>query len=321
MMKWLMMLMFGWLQLFANSSTYPASLYDGLMIHHAKEAVQSAQNMQESLRANTDAKKSFVALALSWKRVQALYIAGELDEGLVDLPYEIDIYHHAKENIYEQLDRIILSEGSVQKAMFKHSHKTINALEYLVYKPHIHEEKEREMALIAAESITKKLQSVLEVYEKSRDSLISNEKKFNALLINQLSASSYELKEWRVGEASGFSKKYKDAPDAKRAEFALSGLGVASVIAILETHKRVMDDALLVDFGDKSIEYGAKNDVVLIRSAIQGVLKSAKGMEDYSLHVNAKKLYGDLGKLHNGYYVSLISSLRMTSKILDADGD
>lgn len=319
-MKWIFLVVCLMLNAWSNEDNYPVDIYDKVILYDAKNALLSAQNLEEALHSNGKIKESFEQLALNWKRVQTLYIAGELDEGAVDLPYEIDIYHNAKESIYEQLDRIIASHDTPQRAMFKNSHKTINALEYLLYKKSVNEEKEREMALIALQKVTQNLEKIVTIYDNARTTLVQNEKKFNALLINQLSASSYELKEWRVGEATGLSKKYKDNPDNKRAEFALSELSVPAILAILETHAKVMD-APYVDFGDKAIEYGATHDITLIRASIDSALKNAKGLNHSLLHVNAKKLYADLGKLHNGYYVSLISSLRMTSKILDADGD
>lgn len=319
-MKWIFLVACLMLNGWSHEDTYPVDMYDKVIVNDAKNALLSAHNLEEALQSKEKIKESFELLALSWKRVQTLYIAGEIDEGAVDLPYEIDIYHNAKESIYEQLDRIIASHDTPQRAMFKNSHKTINALEYLLYKKSVNEEKEKEMALIALRKVTQNLEKIVTIYNNARTTLVQNEKKFNALLINQLSASSYELKEWRVGEAAGLSKKYKDNPDSKRGEFALSGLGVSAILAILDTHAKVMD-APYVDFGDKAIEYGAANDITLIRTAIHSALKNAKGLNHSLLHINAKKLYADLGKLHNGYYVSLISSLRMTSKILDADGD
>ena len=321
MMKWLLALMVSWGALLAGEMSYPASLYDEVIVKNAKVAHENAQKMEEALKNNQGVKESFEALALSWKKVQALNIAGELDEGAVDLPYEIDIYHNAKESVTEQLDRIIASESSAQTGMFKNSVKTITALEYLLYKKSVKADKEREMALIAATSITKKLATFVAIYEKARPEIANNEARFNAMLLNQLGVSSYELKEWRVGEATGLSKKYKDNPDIKKAEFHLSGLSVKAIGAILEAHVQVMENKAVPNFGDKAIEYGASNDVALIRSSIKSAQSAIKEMNNALMNGANKKLYGSLGKLHNGYYVSLISTLRMTSKLLDADGD
>lgn len=311
---------FGVLQLF-GATHYPHEIYENVIVKDAKDALQNAHLMVNALEKKEKTKEQFQLLALSWKKVQTLYIAGELDGSVVDLPYEIDIYHNAKENIYTQLDRIITSKEAPQKVLFKNSHKTLNALEYLIYKNNVISQREIDLALVVAKQIAKNLQKIITVYEKEKVSILADEKKFNALLINQLSASSYELKEWRAGEATGLSKKYKNNPDKKRGELYLSGLSLHSIIAILQTHEQVMDSPKYLDFGDLSIEYGAKNDVLLIRKAIQEGLKTAQMMGGNLLDSKGKLLYGNLGKLHNGYYVSLVSSLRMTSKILDADGD
>jgi len=318
------MKIFGFLLLFVatlfGGTNYPATLYDKVIVTDAKNTYECSLELLETLQTGVNSKVAFEKLALNFKKVQALYIAGELDESGADLLYEIDIYHNAKENIYEQLDRIITSKEEPKKAMFKNSHKTLNALEYLIFKKPVATEKELEMARFSAKAVSLKLQKILQIYQTKREQIIKDEAKFNALLLNQLGASSYELKEWRAGEATGFSKKYKNKPDIKRAEFFMSGLSVKAIIAILETHKKVIDDSGL-DFGDKSIEYGAKNEVELLRTSLSSALKKATAMNNNLLANNGKSLYNDLGKLHNGYYVSLISALRMTSKILDADGD
>jgi len=319
-MRLIFLITFGIVHLW-GIATYPTELYDNVVLKDAKNSVESGHNMVVALEKKEKIKESFQRLALDWKKVQTLYIAGELDGNGVDLPYEIDIYHNAKENIYTQLDRIIASKDAPKIALFKNSHKTINALEYLIYKAKSMNPREIELALFIAKHLTKNLQKIVTIYQKERTSIIQDEKRFNALLLNQLSASSYELKEWRLGEATGLSKKYKNKPDRRRAEFFMSGLSLEAIVSILKTHLEVMDSPKIVDFGDMSIKYGAKSDIELIRKILKDALVNEKRLDGNILDSKAKMLYGNLGKLHNGYYVSLISSLRMTSKILDADGD
>jgi hypothetical protein len=320
-MKKLLMILGLTLALVAAEKPFPQGIYDDVIVQDAKAARAAAAGMVRVLEKNEDPKKPFENLALGWKKVQALYIAGELDESYADTPYEIDIYHNAKEDVTAQLDRIVAMKGDAEKAMFKNSFKTINALEYLLTKKQVNPERERSMALVAARSIEKNLGVIVGVYEKERKGLLADENRFNALLMNQLIASSYELKEWRVGEPTGLAKKYRGVRDIRRADLWRSALALKGIEAILQTHRRVMDASGYVDFGDYSASAGARDEVMIVRKSLSSALKHSAQMKGDLLSSPAKGLYTDLGRLHNGYYISLIGALKMTSKILDADGD
>lgn len=320
-MKKLFLIVLVTLSLAAAEKPFPKGIYEEVILADAQSARESAKAMVASLEKGSVDKRVFEKLALDWKRVQALYIAGELDEAYADTPREIDIYHNAKEDVTVQLDRIALGNEDVAKAMFKNSFKTINALEYLITKKTLNAERERSMALIAARSIETKLSVIVSVYEKEGKKLLADENRFNALVMNQLIASSYELKEWRLGEPSGLAKKYKGSRDSRRADLYRSALSLQALQTIVETHKRVMDASGYVDYGDYAIKAGADSEVLIVRKALNSALKNIHVMNGDLFAPASKALYSDLGRLHNGYYISLIGALKMTSKILDADGD
>lgn len=320
-MKRIVLILVTALSLMAADKPFPQGVYDEVILADAKNAHESAKAMVNTLEKGSMDKKAFERLAMDWKRVQALYIAGELDEAYADTPREIDIYHNAKEDITAQLDRIVVSKEEVGKEMFKNSFKTINALEYLLNKKGVNVQRERAMALIAARNLEEKFSTIVQVYEKEGKKLLNDESRFNALVMNQLIASSYELKEWRVGEPSGLAKKYKGSRDIRRADLYRSGLSLKALQVIVETHKRVMDASGYVDFGDYAIKAGADSEVVIVRRALASALKNIQMMNTDLFSPASKGLYSDLGRLHNGYYISLIGALKMTSKILDADGD
>ena len=320
-MKKLFLMLMLTLSLIAADKPFPQGLYDEVILADALNARESAKTMVDVLEKGSMDRKAFERLALDWKKVQALYIAGELDESLADTPYEIDTYHNAKEDITEQLNRIVDSKEDVSKAMFKNSHKTLTALEYLLTKKTVNAERERAMALIAARTIEMKLSAIVSVYQKEEKKLLSDENRFNALVMNQLIASSYELKEWRVGEPTGLAKKYKGTRDIRKADLYRSALSLKALQTIVETHKRVMDASGYVDYGDYAIKAGADMEVLIVRKSLASALKNIHAMNGDLLAPASKALYTDLGRLHNGYYISLIGALKMTSKILDADGD
>lgn len=320
-MKKIVLFLFAVISLCAADKSFPKGIYEEVILADARHAVSSAQTVVKSLETGKMDRKAFEELALDWKKVQALYIAGELDESFADTPYEIDIYHNAKEDVTAQLDHIIRSNEPLERAMFKNSYKTLTALEYLMFKKPKNPAREQAMALISARTIQTKLSSIASVYEKEEKVLMADESRFNALMMNQLIASSYELKEWRVGEPTGWAKKYKSQRDIRRADLYRSDLALKGIQTILQTHKRVMDAVGYVDFGDYAIRSGAKSEVVLVRKALSSAIKDTALLNGELLSPASKTLYTDLGRLHNGYYISLIGALKMTSKILDADGD
>ena len=62
---------------------------------------------------------------MSWKKVQTLYLAADLDQDYIDTPRYIDIFHNGKENIYPQLDRVLRSSENLDMTLFKNSTKSI----------------------------------------------------------------------------------------------------------------------------------------------------------------------------------------------------
>lgn len=302
-------------------SSYPKDIYENVILYDAKNTVISADELKIAIQNGKDIEKSFEKLAMNWKRVQTLFIASGIDESLIDLPFEIDSYHYGKEDITVALDRIAQGTNDVKTAMFKNSYKSINALEYILFRKKTNPQREYAMASVALESLSQKFKEIQTVYEANKNTITKDESKFNALLLNKLIDSSYEIKEWRLGDTVGLSKKYQDKPDVRRGEFYYSNLSLKSIWTIMDSYAKVIDNPKYTDFGDVSIAYGAKDEVALIRDALNDSLQIEKSMNGDIMNPKSKELYHSLNRLHNGFYVSLISALRMTSKILDADGD
>ena len=265
---------------------------------------------------------SFKEFIESWKKVEASYIAGELDESVIDSPRFIDIFHNAKEDIKEQLKRILNSKEDLNIELFKNSYKSVNALEYMIFNDKKLTNRELKAIDIAIKHIKINLLDIKDVYFAKNEKFLKDEQFANALIMNSLTDSSYKLKEWRVGDALGVTKKYKDSPDNRRSEYYLSGLSVEAIIAILETHSSLIDKQNFKNFGDMAESSGAKNEIVKAREYLNESIKYAKSIKENNLESKeALKLYKSLEKLHNSYYISLILALKVTSKILDADGD
>ena len=127
-MKKVLMFMFLSLSvLFANETVFN-SILKNVSIPNVNNAIKSAENLQSNIN-----KENFTKLVESWKKVEALYFAGDIDENYIDTPRYIDVYHNLKEDLSKQMQSVINSKDEANIALFKNSFKTINALEYVLF--------------------------------------------------------------------------------------------------------------------------------------------------------------------------------------------
>lgn len=308
---------------YANEKNHLESIYNNIIIKNTKEAIKDSDDLLNALDSKKDIKESFKDLVKSWKSVETLYLAGDLNEDYLDTPRYIDVFHNLKENLSTQVKRALDSKDDIEIELFKNSFKTINALEYVLFNDKNITDREIKASKIIVNNIKNHLNDILEVYTNSKNKLLKDEKWSNATIMNQLIDSSYKLKEWRVGDAAGLSRKYKkDGSDNRRSEYFLSGLSIDAIKAILETHKNIIGKQSFSNFGDMAINSGAKDEVAKIRKDLDKTIALAEKIKNNDFTTKeGKALYKSLRKLHNGYYLSLISALKVTSKILDADGD
>jgi len=314
-MKKVLILMFFSISLvFAQESVFH-SILKNVSIPNVNEAVNSAENLQKNLE-----KENFTKLVKSWKKVEALYFAGDIDENYIDIPRYIDVYHNLKEDLPKQMQKVINSKDEASIALFKNSFRTINALEYVLFNDNKITPREELLAKEILNTVISNLEEIKEVYENYLKIKPKDEKWENAVIINTLIASTYRLKEWRIGEASGNASKYKDDVNNERAEYFLSKNSFSAIKAILEAHNQVMAAQKYLDFGKMAASTGAKDEVALVQNSIKKSFEELDKLKNDDF-TNAKVLYDSAKDLHNAYYLSLIEQLSVTAKILDADGD
>jgi len=293
------------------------SLYENVLLKNIVEANQNLHKLEKTLN-----KDDFTNMMMSWKKVQTLYLAADLDEDYIDTPRYIDTFHEGKENLYRQLDRILLSNDALEIELFKNSTKSINALEYLMFKSGEQTHRQKEMVVYILKHIAQHLQSIENFYKTSQKLFSQESQKMNAFVMNALIESSYKLKEWRVGDPAGLSRKYRNKPDARRSEYPVSKLSYSAIEAILLTHQAVIGKQEFVNFSNVVRSAGADKELKNVREHIKNALKSLYKAPAYDFESQEiKELYKELTALHNAYYISLIGVLKITSKILDADGD
>ena len=306
--------------LFANS--YLESIYDNVVLKNSQDALKSIKKLQNDIKkAELDELKTdFKEVVRSWKSVQAFYILGDLNEDFLDTPRYIDTFHHGNEDIKVQLDRIIESDEELSIALYKNSHKTINALEYILFTKDIKDQRIKDILKIITSKMEQNLEDIYEGYKSARGDFIKDEQSANAIILNSLIENSYKLKEWRIGDAAGLSRKYKNAPDNDRAEYSISKNSATAIKAILDTHLKVIGEQKYKNFGSLVRSYGIKDE---LNDGVRYLNESIKNLkfiknDDFK---DAKKLYRSVKKLHATYYITLIGKLKVTAKVLDADGD
>jgi len=300
--------------MFAEQNTL-ISVLNNVSIPDVNKTINNAKVLQKDIN-----KENFTKLLESWKRVEALYFAGDINEDYIDTPRYIDVFHNLKENLNVQMQRAIDSKDAPRVALFKNSFRTINALEYVLFNDDVVSAREKLLAVEILNSMISNLEDIKEIYAGYIKSPDQSEKWENAMIINTLIASSYRLKEWRIGDASGYSSKYKNDAKNKRAEYFLSKNSFNAIKAILEAHNEVIGNQKYYNFASMANEAGATSQTKEAQNAIAKTLEELSKLknDDFS---NAKELFTSAKAIHNAYYLSLIEELSVTAKILDADGD
>ena len=313
------------LMIYLQAQNVGESIYENIIFKDVKTVNQNLHQLKVLVNDNAsdkEIKDGFLQMMMSLKRVETLYLAADLDEDYIDIPRYIDTFHQGKENIYEQLDRILLSSDSLDIELFKNSTKSINALEYLIFKKSQNTERQKEMIVYILNHIGKHLETIESFYENNKAEFMTDTQKLNAIIMNALIESSYKLKEWRVGDAAGLSRKYKNNPKNARSEYPISKLSYKAIEAILLTHQAVVGEQKYVNFSDVIRSAGADKELLNVRSSIKNALKYLHSAPEYDFtSQEMKRVYQELTTLHNAYYISLIGALKVTSKILDSDGD
>ena len=310
----LIMGMFLTSSLFAQETALK-SILKNVSIPNVITTIRDAQNLQKDL--NT---KNFTKLVTSWKSVEAIYFAGEIDNDYLDTPRYIDVFHNLKENLPKQMSRVIKSNDKVRTALFKNSFRTINALEYVLFNDETITTREKEISIEILNTIISNLEDINGVYSTYLNDKTKSEKWENALIINTLIASSYRLKEWRIGDPSGNSSKYKNDIKNSRAEYFLSKNSFNAIISILNAHDEIIGTQKYYNFETMASKSGAAKEIKESQVALEKSRSELSKLktDDFT---KAKDLFKAVKGLHNAYYLSLIEQLSVTAKILDADGD
>ena len=126
---------------FANERVL-VNIIKNVSIPNVQETIDNGKILQKDVNA-----QNFANFLKSWKKVEAFYIAGDLDENYADTPRYMDIYNNLKEDLPSQMKRVVESKDEVKTALFKNSFKTINALEYVIFNDKEISKREKELKI------------------------------------------------------------------------------------------------------------------------------------------------------------------------------
>ncbi|MBE2895910.1 hypothetical protein HPC38_03325 [Pasteurellaceae bacterium HPA106] len=306
------------------------AMYDNVVVKNAQSAVQQCHLWQQTLDTSQAGERStaldngFKDLILRWKAVEATYIAGDLDQDAIDYPRYLDIFHVGNESITEQMQKVLKSSSAPRTALYKHSYKTVNALEAVLYADDQLTERKLAIAKGISDNICERLSDIAAVYENNRDHFLSARDNALSMLANVLANQTLGLKDWRIGDVAGLTKKYLNQGDSRRAEYFLSHLSLAAIGEILHTQSQLISPQSFPNFVEIADIYGAQKQLEQAQSQLEQaqaeVARLNKSEFDFDQQ-ESKLLYQVVGKLQSSYYNSLIQALPVMAKILEADGD
>ncbi len=306
----------------AFSNENLSSIYENIILKNSKQTIEDIKIVKYYIqnKQSDKAKKGFKNLVLSWKSVDSFYILGDLDDSYLDIPRYIDIFHQGNEDITKQLDLIISHKEDLSISLYKNSYKTINALEYILFTKDLENNRVKNIALIIVNKLEENLQEIYDAYIEVKDKFIKDELAANAMMLNALIENSYKLKEWRVGDPAGLSRKFKGKVSNEKGEYYISKNSIVAIKAILKTHLLILEDQKFKNFGTIIKSYKVNKELKEAIKYLKEALIHSQDIQNDDF-VNANLLYEDLRKLHSTYYISLIGKLSVTAKILDVDGD
>lgn len=298
------------------------NLYEKVILKDVERTQKSLDAIKVAVKEKNiaNSKKGFEELVKSWKSVESFYILGDLNEDFIDTPRLIDIYHNGNEDITKQLDRAIKSTDELRIALFKNSLKSINALEYILYSKDIKQERVNIIALEIIKRMSMHVNDIKNEYLAQKNDFTKNLKKANAIVINAIIQNSYKLKEWRIGDVIGLSKKYEGSFDNRRAEYYRSKNSALAIEAVLHTYEDVLDNPEYNEFGDYLIKLTDGKQMKELRASLKKAIKLVKEIKNDDFK-DAKELFNEVNKIHVILFVEMVEDLSINAKILDADGD
>ena len=319
----------------SSLDTEVQSLYENIILQDSQSAYSQSLTLLsaiEDLNSSVDeahlqvARDEFKKLILSYKRVESAYVAGYNSDDMRDVAdfyIEQFIKGSKSQDIKGDLDLVFAGN----KQIVVNALKGITALQYTLFGEveslaDINAKMNQNRlnaAMLMANNIENQFKAIRDYYQNDTKFLSSSDDAISALL-NVLVDNSFRLRESRIGDAAGFTTKYKNNPSNTRLEYYYSTYSLNTIIEILNTHKSIMENGLKAI----AVSGNAASEAEAILTAIDEALLlcSSYGgsLESNLADAKTQELYDTAKTLQNNY-TALINGLNFTQDIVEADGD
>ncbi|MDP8177744.1 imelysin family protein [Pasteurella skyensis] len=300
-----------------------SSIYENVILKDSQQAKQSCQRFLSDLENNKDQtlyQQDFKNLVLNWKKVETNYIAPDMDSDMQDIPVYLDVFHLGNENIPESVLRTLKKEQPANIALFKNAYKTFSALEAVLYTKEQWSDRRYQFTKEIVSSMCDYFNEIDAFYTTHKQDFVADVNNSIGMIINRLTAQSFKLKDWRLGDPAGLTSKYKHNPDPMRGEYPLSGLSIEAGKAIIQAQLSLIGQQPYANFATllkaRKLEKAAQE----ANNQLTQILNGLNQLKDFDAE-KIKPIMLDLAHLHFTYYTTILSQLPVEGKILEADGD
>ncbi|MDG6882717.1 Predicted periplasmic lipoprotein [Phocoenobacter uteri] len=299
------------------------SIYDNVIVKDAHQAKQSCDIFLNDLTKNLSQERyqqDFKHLVLDWKKVEANYIAGDMDSDMIDIPAYLDIFHTGNEDVPKSILRLLDSDQAAEMALFKNSYKSFSALETVLYPEKNWGERNIHFSQIMLGAICDHLTEIDEFYQTNKTQFIKDPNKAIKMIIDVMADRVFKLKDWRLGDPAGVTSKYKGYPDPMRAEFPLSQLGIDSAKSIVEAQRALLGKQDFDNFATLLRTRGIGEGADTAQQHLTDISHKLNQLSEFTPDM-VKPIMLDLAHLYFTYYSTILEQLPVEGKILEADGD
>ncbi len=283
-------------------------------------ALQDEQSVEELGSAQSLATTLFE----TWKGVEAHYVAKGLDDAMIDIPAQIDVFNIGNIDIPTRLDEIFAGSSPLEGQLYQSATRSMSALEYTLFGNQEMSDvnmtqRRADAAKIMIDHIEGHVTTIAEFYSEGSAFVDAGEDAVG-IMINQMIDSTYKLKEWRIGDPAGYTLKYRDDPDAEHLEYYHSIRSLQAMRAILSAQESVMLQGLQGIAANNSASSEADALVILIKDAIAQIDSFSTPIEESPASSKTLGLYNTIDTIQTSY-TALINALNFTQDIIEADGD
>ncbi|MDP8034503.1 imelysin family protein [Pasteurella atlantica] len=300
-----------------------SSIYDNVIVKDTRNAKQSCDLFLTDLTKNQSQdryQQDFKRLILNWKKVEANYIAADMNADLIDLPTYLDIFHLGNEEISKSILRLLEGNQDPQIALFKNSYKSFTALETVLYTKGEWTERRTQFANIMVDTICERLSEIDEFYTTNKAQFIKDPNNAIKMLIDVMADRVFKLKDWRLGDPAGVTSKYKGNPEPMRAEYPLSQLSIEAAKAIIDAQQSLIGKQKFDNFATLLRLRGLDKGVTTAQHHLTKISNQLAKLNNFNAQ-DIKPIMLDLAHLYFTYYTTILEQLPIEGKILEADGD